>query len=102
MAMTIRLQGEDGAKIEEVYDVQGVIATYLPLLSDQSYHCVKFIDPYGNAYFNQMQIQTFLAEWDRIFDKVEKSEAKQLAAKIRALAELCLQEPHLYLKFIGD
>ena len=102
MAMTIRLQGEDGEKIKELYDRQGVIVTYLPSLSDQSYHCVKFIDPYGDTYFNRMQIQAFLAEWDRLFDKVEEDEAMQLAAKIRDLAERCQEEPHLYLKFVGD
>ena len=102
MAMTIRLQTEVGEKIGEVYDTQGVIVTHLPPLSDESYHCVRFIDPYGDTYFNEMQIETFLAEWNCIFGKVEELEAKRLSAEINALAQRCKQEPHLYLKFLGD
>jgi len=100
--MTFRLQGEDGVKIDEVHDPQGLIVSYSPLLSDQSFQCLRFIDPYGNTYFNELQIEAFLAEWDRIFDKVQEDEAKRLSLEIRSLAQRCKQEPHLYLRFLGD
>ena len=102
MAMTFRLQDEDGEKIDEVHDPLGLIVSYLPLLSDQSFHCLRFIDPYGDTYFNQMQIETFLAEWDRTFDKVQEEAAKRLSLEIKSLAQRCKQEPHLYLRFLGD
>jgi hypothetical protein len=102
MAMTIRLQGEDCEKIDEVHDPQGLLVSCLPLLIDQSYHCLRFIDPYGDTYFNRMQIETFSAEWDRIFDKVQEKETKRLSVAIKSLAQRSQQEQHLYLKFLGD
>ena len=100
--MTIRLQDVDGEKIDEVYDPHGLIASCLPPLTDESYHCLRFIDPYGDTYFNELQIETFLAEWDRIFDKAQDKEAKRLSIEIKSLAQRCKEEPHLYLRFLGD
>ena len=102
MGMRIRLQDENGEKIEEVLDQQGIIAIHLPPLSDQSYHCVRFIDPYGDTYFNRVQMETFLLEWGRVFDKVQEKEAKRLFVEIKTLAHRCQEEVHTYLKFLGD
>ena len=102
MAMTIRLQDESGGKIEEVHDTKGLTAACLPSVSDLSYHCLRFIDPYGDTYFNEMQIETVLTERDRVFGDIQDNETKELANKVKSLAQLCKNEPHLYLKFIGD
>jgi hypothetical protein len=102
MAMTIRLQDEGGGNIDEVHDTKGLIVDRLPPLSDLSYHCLRFIDPYGDTYFNEMQIDTLLAEWDRIFGNVQDNETRDLADRIRRLALSCKKEPHLYIKFVGD
>ncbi len=102
MAMTIRLQDENGGKIEEVHDTKGLIVACLPPLRDLSYHCLRFIDPYGDTYFNQLQIETVLTEWDRVFKDIQDNETKGLAIKVKSLAQLCKNEPHLYLMFIGD
>lgn len=102
MAMTIRLQDEFGEATDEVHDPTGIIVSNLPSLSDQSYHCLRFIDPYGDTYFNGMQMETLLFEWDRLFGGSEEKEAKELSMRVRALAQQCRSHPHLYLKFVGD
>jgi len=102
MPMTIRLQDESGEVIDEVHDTKGILVSRFPLLTDQSYHCLRFIDPYGDTYFNRIQIDAYLSEWDRLLGKVAEKEIKDLYMRIKALAQRCQQEPHLYLKFVGD
>ncbi len=102
MALTIQLQDESGEVEEVVYDIHGYIVERLPLLKDQSFHCLRFIDPYGDTYFNGMQMETFLSEWDHVFGSIEDKEVKELCERVRALAERCKKEVHLYLKFEGD
>lgn len=102
MAMTIRLQDEFGKVIDEVHDTKGTLVSRLPLLSDNSSHCLRFIDPYGDTYFNRMQMETLLAEWERLFGGLKEKEDQKLFMRVRTLAQQCQQEPHLYLKFVGD
>ena len=102
MAMTIQLQDEFGETIQEVHDTKGVIVSFLPSLDDHSYHCLRFIDPYGDAYFNRIQMETFLAEWERLIGGMEGEGVKELLKRVKALAQRCQHELHLYLKFVGD
>lgn len=97
MGLTIRLQDEQGELIRELYDPQQLLNRYLPPLSYESYHCLRFIDDYGRP-----QIKTFLAEWDRVLAEVKEKEVKDLFLQIRALAEHVDRDVHLYLKFVGD
>lgn len=102
MGLTICLQGEAGDIIPEVHDPKNLLLTHFPQLVDESYHCVRFIDPYGDTYFNRVQVETFLTEWDRVAGRAKEKESKELFARVKALAQQCKQEPHLYLKFSGD
>ena len=103
MAMTVRLQDEFGKAVDEVHDTTGIIEARLPSNKDESYYCVRFIDPYGDTYFNQSQMGHFLKEWERLF-QVQSSNKQDnaLYERVKSFAERCLKEPHIYIKFIGD
>ncbi len=66
MGLTIRLQNESGDTIEEVFDPKDLLGPHLPLPNDESCQCLRFIDRFGDTYFNRLQMQTFLIEWDRL------------------------------------
>ena len=100
--MTVTLQDEFGGVIDEVHDIGGLISALLPSLEDDSYTCLRFIDPYGDTYFNRLQMRLFIAEWGRTFGMPHSEKAKELFGRIKGLAERCAIEPHLYLKFMGD
>jgi hypothetical protein len=54
--------------------------------------CLRFIDPYGDATFNQLQMGQLL------------DELKELGAdpELIAFVDLAIGQVHTYLKFIGD
>lgn len=103
MGITAVLQDERCNEIcEAVQDPNGVIALSLPRLDDDTYSCVRFIDPYGDAVFNSLQATVMIEEWNRLKKSFSERNAEKLWADVRELIVRCSEEPHTYLKFIGD
>lgn len=103
MGIEIVLQDEKCVDVSEmIHDPDGVIVRSLPGLADASYSCVRFIDPYGDTIFNRLQASAVLTEWDRLNDSFVQKDAATLWASVRKLIVRCSDEPHLYLRFIGD
>ena len=104
----MKLQDEFGEVLEEIQDRKDLLGPYVPALRDETYHCLRFIDLYGDTYFNLLQMDTFKSEWDRLFRTVQEDDkdvevaVRKLFEQVRELAVKCQQEPHLYLKFEGD
>ena len=102
MGFDIRLEDEHGQQLGEVGDPRNLLHRLLPPSADASFSCLRFIDPYGDTVFNQMQIETFLAELARVAATATTGPELDLLQKIRELAERCKSEPHLHIKFYGD
>lgn len=102
MPISVALTDENGEELERVDDDGNLLHRLLPSHDDQSYQMLRFIDWYGDTIFNQLQIQPFLDEWARLEAAATTPEQKQLLSRIKGLAQQCLREPHLYLKFYGD
>lgn len=103
MAIEVVLQDENcTAASEMIHDPDGVIIRSLPDPADTSHSCVRFIDPYGDTIFNRLQAAEMIAEWDTLEGSFLQNNARTLWSNVRALIVRCSQEPHLYLRFIGD
>jgi len=102
MGFEIRLEDEFGNKVDAVGDPANFLPRLLPSPEDESFICLRFIDPYGDTVFNRIQIETFVVEIERILMKTVTSKERQLLENIQALAERCRSEPHSYVKFYGD
>jgi hypothetical protein len=61
-----------------------------------------YINPYGDTVFNELQMDVFLSEWERIRGVAETPEQVEAWTSIRDLARKCKEEAHFYLRFIGD
>ena len=61
--------------------------------------CLRFIDPYGDTTFNQLQLPVLVAELG-----AAAKAAPTLRQRIESLAVFieAAREPHLYVKFVGD
>ena len=101
MPLTVRLQTIKNEKLEEVVPPDALLDRILPI-GDRSFPLLQFIDEYGNAIFNGRQMPQFLKEWDVVMRMVGSKEQQEALPKIRHLAIRCENEPHLFLRFIGD
>lgn len=63
------------------------------------FRLLRYVDPYGDTYFNQRQMADFLVDWNALKPTDDQREQWIL---VRDMAVKCQQEPHLYLRFIGD
>ena len=61
--------------------------------------CLRFIDPYGDAVFNQRQIEALVAELDRMHGDAGQME---VAESLRAFLEQTRGHVDTYVWFLGD
>jgi hypothetical protein len=103
MGITATLETEEGQKIESVEDPTNILHRLLPSAAEAAkYHCLSYIDRYGDTVFNHLQARKFLEEWEPLGERARDPEARELFEGIRKLAEQVRDDNHLYLKFYGD
>ncbi len=102
MGMVVSLQTERGEDIKSAGDPRNLLGGLLPSLDDSTYQLLRFIDPYGDTVFNRLQIDTFIAEWRQLYRYAKTDDEHQVIKQVEELAEACREQPHRYLKFIGD
>jgi hypothetical protein len=102
MGINVRLQTERGELIEEMIDWNETVSTFITHWDDTSFCCLRFIDEYGDTVFNTLQMESFLTEWERVSDRIETDEQRNVWNQVKTFAERCQKQSHTYLKFIGD
>jgi hypothetical protein len=95
---------EDGESKQEVFDP----CQCLTRLAIERWYmfseskCIQFIDPWGDAIFNQSQVPHLLAELrSELKQSVDPEERVHLENVVR-LVELTVDQTHTYVKFTGD
>jgi len=101
MGIRIQLEDESGNSEGELL-IDAFLFRVIPPVSDASYACLRFIDPYGDTIFNRLQIPVFIEELNCLAGTAETKEEKHFLKELLKLAQKCRDEPHFYLRFIGD
>lgn len=101
MGINVYRVTEDDDVLEAILDPRSLLA---PLLASEQVDgiCLRFVDPYGNTTFNQIQLADIVKEIQAAVDRSLDEEVKAHARKILRLAEKAIGKPHIYVKFIGD
>ena len=102
MSFIVRLETQRQIVLDELVDTRDVISRLLVTRTDPAYQCIRFIDPYGDTVFNVLQMPQFLREWVELEESTPNDDAVETIRAVRALAERCRDEVHLYLRFMGD
>ena len=102
MGIDVRIQDERGEVIRELPDPRSLLLRLLRQLSGKESACVRFIDPYGDTYFNQLQMPVLLEELRAVVDACGDHDAKVHGAAIIALVESANDKVHAYVRFLGD
>lgn len=103
MGLVVQLQTENGVREGEmVLDPHNLLHRLLPGIDETSFQCLRFIDWYGDTYFNRPQMGQFIEELDRVRATASTPEEKVVLDQIRDLEQQCQNGVHLYVKFIGD
>lgn len=62
MGVNLYMEEEDGTRLVEVLDPQGYVGTIVSLAGNENTVSLRFIDPYGDTVFNQLQIPVLIRE----------------------------------------
>ena len=55
MGIDVRLEDEDGNEEKSVLDPGFDLEKLLPSIEDETSYCLRFIDPYGDTVFNNLE-----------------------------------------------
>src|SRR3954462_5501259 len=95
MSWSVRLQDESGRPVSsEDADIE-----FQTIPAEGMFKLLHYIDPYGDTYFNTIQMNDFLADWNCLVPEAGQKEKWEVVLN---MALRCRNEPHLYLRFIGD
>ncbi len=102
MGVAVRWEDENGGELGAVLD-PGMCISHLVLNADLSGTiCLRFIDPYGDTTFNQLQIPTLINELESIMKNTEDELLREHLLRVLELAKRSTRAIHTYLKFYGD
>lgn len=102
MGIDAHLQDELGNVLESVLDPNGLMSALLKTAPSNDLVCLPYIDPYGDTTFNRLQITALIAELRAAISRQCNEAIVAHARAVLRLAEKCLDEVHVYLKFVGD
>jgi len=66
MGIDARIETERAEPLAEIPDPRGHLAWGLSLQDDHATTCLRFIDPYGNTVFNEIQLPVLLSELEAV------------------------------------
>ena len=95
MPLSVRLQDERGKPV--IPQDAGIELTIIPDNNDLK--LLQYINPYGDTYFNTLQMEDFLSDWDKLKPSADQQKSWEI---VREMAIRCRKENHPYLRFIGD
>lgn len=88
-------QGREEKKLSDELDIDG-----FDTLNVNKFKLIKYLDPYGDATFNSLQLDDLLTDL-RELEKNGRLKTK-LLTELTGLVSECKSEVHSYLKFFGD
>ena len=101
MGIDLQWISERGEVRERVLDPRNLMSEIVAGAKEESV-CLRFIDPYGDAVFNQLQIPVLIEEIRSVAVDVLSREAVEHRDEVVALAAKAKGQVHTYLKFFGD
>lgn len=96
------IETESGKRIKQCLGSEGRLSELLPDIDDDTFHCLRFIDPYGDTVFNQRQIPILIKELRTVIRNVKTPETKAFGEKLLELIREAEGQVHTYIKFYGD
>jgi len=101
MGIVITYESWRGIPKRKLMDPALLLNSLLPDADDQTFRCLGFVDEYGDAVFNRLQMPTLIAELERVKKKANPEQI-ELIDQILELARLCKEAPQTQIRFQGD
>jgi hypothetical protein len=101
MGLVITLAGQRGIPDRTVMDPTRRLNELLPEAGDRAFRCLGFVDEYGTAVFNRLQMPDLISELERVRVRADAGQVA-LISQLLEMARACEDEPEHYVTFVGD
>lgn len=64
-------------------------------------HCLQYIDPFGDATFNQLQLPQLVREMEQAVAQIHPSRLREHAGQVLTFVRGCV-DVHTYVRLVGD
>ncbi len=102
MGIDVRVETESGEVQDEVLDDRNLTEKLLPDREDASSPCLRFVDPFGDTVFNQIQIPLVVKELETRLRAASRPEVKSHCEAILKAVTATVGEDHTYVRFSGE
>ena len=102
MGIDLGWENETGGLLGGVDDMHNLTSYLIAHANKEDSRCLRFIDPYGDTVFNQLQIPVLEDEIRPLAANQLSPEAEIHRKEILACIDLARDKVHTYLKFRGD
>lgn len=102
MGINVYWRDETKTSLAVVLDPQMLLSRYISSSVWPDTSCLRFIDPYGDAIFNRLQIPVLIHELEVRKSAVENSATRAHLDEVLSLLKPAEGEVHTYMWFIGD
>jgi hypothetical protein len=102
MGIDVSVETESGEVQDEVLDEGNLTEKLLPDREDGTSACLRFVDPFGDTLFNQLQIPFVVAELEKRLRTFVKPEVKAHCEAIIKAVKAAEGEEHTYVRFSGE
>ncbi len=102
MGIDVRVETESGEVQDEVLDDGNLTEKLLPEREDATSPCLRFVDPFGDTLFNQLQIPLVIKELETRLRGPVRSEVKTHCEAILKAVRAATGEAHTYVRFSGE
>jgi hypothetical protein len=100
MPITVRIEDERGTCLGDTWVHSD--ATRLLTGEHPGTCCLRFIDPYGDALFNQLQLPVLIAELRALDAREPEPSLRMVLHSLVTFIEPAIDELHTYVRFVGD
>ena len=102
MGIDVRIEDEQGRELATVLDPQNLVSQLLPSRQDSARVCLRFVDPYGDTTFNQLQLPDLIADLRHAVSQSSKEAVRLHGEALIQLVRWTEGKVHTYVKFVGD
>ena len=102
MSLVVGLRSGEGDLVDDVVPPPGA-GSFTALVADrEEYPLLRWIDPYGDTVFSQLQMRGLIPELERLMRETTDDGHSEVIRSVLGLSERCAALPHYQLVFVGD
>ena len=102
MGINVYWKSETGETLGALMDDNFLLSDLSQLLYQQPGSCARYIDPAGDACFNQLQLPDLLSELHQVRTNVSDGASATQLDNLIALVSQAHGTTHSYVWFLGD